>query len=63
MKASEIIKILKEQNWYLIEHGKKHDKWGHELSARIILVPRHKSQELSKGVEKDIISKMEEVKK
>lgn len=62
MKAREIIKKLKEQGWYLEEHGSRHDKWAHSLYGNEwIPLPRHYDVELSKTVESSVKRAMQEV--
>ncbi len=65
MKVGEIIRKLKKQGWHIQDHGAEHDLWSHELlkSRPCIAVPRHKSEELSNGVEHDILKGMREVEK
>ena len=65
MKAGEIVRKLKKQEWFLYEHGAEHDKWSNKnyRSYPYISVPRHKSKELSRGVESEIKAAMREVEK
>ena len=55
MKTSELIKILKNNNCFLVEHGKKHDKWYSNNTASYFVVPRHRSQEIPKGTANAIL--------
>jgi predicted RNA binding protein YcfA (HicA-like mRNA interferase family) len=63
MTAREAVRKMKAQGWYIQEEGRKHTKWTHEklFSRPYIPVPRHGSQELSRGVETEIINAMKEV--
>ena len=46
MKVSELIKLLKINRCYLVEHGASHDIWYSETTGRKFTVPRHRSKEL-----------------
>jgi predicted RNA binding protein YcfA (HicA-like mRNA interferase family) len=64
MKASEIARKLKAQGWYIYQHGTRHDKWRHNKyknGKMSILIPRHKSEELSPGVQAEILTAMNEI--
>lgn len=65
MTANEALRKLKKQGWYLYEHGRKHDLYSHDMlrSRKYVEVPRHWNDELSKGVEKDIMDGIKEVEK
>ena len=47
MKVSELVKLLKRNHCYLLEHGANHDIWYSNLTGKKFTVPRHKSKELS----------------
>ncbi len=49
LKISELIKLLKKNHCYLVEHGKEHDKWHSRLTGKDFRVPRHPGKELKKG--------------
>jgi len=49
MKTSELIKILKKNNCYFVEHGKEHDKWHSDTTGKNFVVPRHPSKEIATG--------------
>jgi predicted RNA binding protein YcfA (HicA-like mRNA interferase family) len=49
MKASECVKLLKADKWYLHHHGTEHDFYQHPTKPGTIPIPRHKSKELKKG--------------
>ena len=44
MKASELIKLLKESGCELVEHGKEHDKYYSPVTKQYFRVPRHKKE-------------------
>lgn len=56
MKYSELLKKLKAQGGYFIEHRGEHDKWG--FNGKTTIIPRHGSQEVKPGtlsqIEKDL---------
>ncbi|MCT3662583.1 hypothetical protein CMU81_02585 [Elizabethkingia anophelis] len=54
MKVNEAVKILKEDGWFLLRHGKKHDIYAHPTKEGPVIVPRHPSTELKKGTELSI---------
>lgn len=56
MKTSELIKILKRNNCYLLEHGKEHDKWHSNITGKSFMLPRHKSREIPQGTVKRIFT-------
>jgi len=49
MKVSELIKILKKNNCYLLRHGKRHDMWYSETTKKQFPVSRHLSQDVPTG--------------
>lgn len=49
MKASELIKLLKKNGCYLVEHGKEHDKWHSDITGKNFMVPRHGGKEIATG--------------
>ena len=49
MKTSELVKILKKNGWFFVEHGKEHDKWHSDLTGKDVRIPRHKSKEIPTG--------------
>jgi predicted RNA binding protein YcfA (HicA-like mRNA interferase family) len=65
LRAGEIIRKMKKQGWYKLEEGTNHAKWTHDklLSRAYIPVPRHDSQELSSGVENEIMKCIKEVER
>ncbi len=44
MKTSELLKILKKNNCYLLRHGKSHDIWFSPITNKQFSVPRHKDE-------------------
>lgn len=55
MKVSELIKLLKKQGCYLIEHGKEHDEWYSPVTQKHFRIPRHKSKEIPSGTLNNIL--------
>jgi predicted RNA binding protein YcfA (HicA-like mRNA interferase family) len=49
MKTSELIKILRKNKCYFVEHGKEHDKWHSGITGKDIRIPRHGSKEIPRG--------------
>lgn len=49
MKTSELIKILKKNGCYFVEHGKEHDKWYSEVTGKYFRLWRHPSKEVPTG--------------
>lgn len=49
MKTQELIKLLKKNGCYFVEHGREHDKWHSDLSGKDIRLPRHGSKEIPTG--------------
>lgn len=54
MKTSELIKILKKNDCYLLRNGKKHDIWYSPKTGKQFSVPRHLSQDIPKGTYNNI---------
>jgi predicted RNA binding protein YcfA (HicA-like mRNA interferase family) len=50
MKWKELIKIATEHGYQLKAHGKKHDFYVHKETGERLLVERHGSQEIRKGL-------------
>lgn len=55
MKVSELIKQLKKNGCYLLEHGKEHDKWYSEKTGKAFMIPRHGSKEIPTGTANRIL--------
>lgn len=54
MKTSELLKILKKNNCFLIRHGKRHDIWYSPITNKQFPIPRHKD-EIKSGTQKSIL--------
>jgi len=54
MKTSELKRLLRLHGCYLIGHGKRHDQWFSPISGKTFVIPRHDSQEIPTGTEKNI---------
>lgn len=55
MKASEIVKLLKKNDCFFVEHGKEHDKWHSNRTGKDIRIPRHPSKDVQKGTAERIL--------
>ena len=44
MKGSELVKLLRKNGCYLVEHGARHDGWFSPKTGKIFPVPRHKKE-------------------
>lgn len=55
MKTSELIKLLKKHGCYLVENGGRHDHYYSPITNKIIVVGRHKSEEVKKGTAMKIL--------
>lgn len=55
MKMSELIKILKKNGCFFVEHGKEHDKWHSGKTGKDIRIPRHLSKEIPSGTANRIL--------
>ncbi len=55
MKCSELLRILKNDGWYVISQKGSHLKLRHNTKSNIIIFPNHGSQEVGKGLEKRIL--------
>ena len=49
MKASELVKLLKKNDCYLVENGKENDKWHSNITGKNFMIPRHGSKEITTG--------------
>ncbi|MCD8010301.1 MAG: type II toxin-antitoxin system HicA family toxin [Lachnospiraceae bacterium] len=54
MKSSELTKILKKNDCYIVRHGSNHDIWFSPVTGRQFAVPRHKN-EVKVGTAKNIL--------
>lgn len=55
MKASQLIKILKRDGWYVVSQKGSHMKMKHDKKEGILIVPDHGSKEVGKGLEKKLL--------
>ncbi len=55
MKVSELVRMLRHNNCYLVEHGREHDKWHSDITERDFRVPRHMAKELPTGTANSIL--------
>ncbi|GIM52049.1 addiction module toxin, HicA family protein [Capnocytophaga cynodegmi] len=55
MKVSEMLRLLKEDGWFLYREGKKHSLYKHETKTDTVILPRHPATELKKGTEQSIL--------
>lgn len=62
MKATEIIKILKEDGWYLKEQKGSHQQFIHPVKPGKVTVPFHGSKDIPSGTLGSII-KQADIKK
>jgi hypothetical protein len=51
MKQKAFIAELRSAGCYLLRHGAGHDIWFSPITGKKFSLPRHGSQELSKGLE------------
>lgn len=49
MKATEIIKILKEDGWYLKEQKRSHQQFIHSTKSGKVTIPVHGSKDIPVG--------------
>lgn len=50
MKWSELKKKAIQKGWYFVRYGKKHDIYTHPDSDEVLLIERHDSTEVRKGL-------------
>jgi mRNA interferase HicA len=55
MKCSELLRILKKDEWYPISQKGSHLKLIHPNKKNVIIFPNHGSQEVGKGLENKIL--------
>lgn len=55
MKTSELIKFLKKNGCYLVDHRGEHDFWYSPITKREVQVPRHPSREIANGTVNKIL--------
>jgi predicted RNA binding protein YcfA (HicA-like mRNA interferase family) len=54
MKGTELLKILKKHDCYLLRHGTRHDIWYSPITNQQFPVPRHKD-DIKTGTAKSIL--------
>lgn len=54
MKTSELTKMLSAKGCYFLSHGGRHDNWYSPITGKTFQVPRHQSQEIPKGTQRQI---------
>ncbi len=57
MKVSELVKELKRAGCFKTREGSNHEIWISPITGKKFQIPRHYSQELPIGTEKDIRKK------
>ena len=55
MKCSKLYRILTTYGWYPVSQKGSHIKMKHDLTSGMIIFPDHGSQEVGKGLEKQIL--------
>lgn len=50
MKWKELIKLIEENGFCLYKHGKKHDIYINSKTGEKLIIERHGSQEVRKGL-------------
>lgn len=55
MKVSELVRLLRRNKCYLVEHGREHDKWHSDVTGKDFRVPRYMAKELPTGTTNSIL--------
>lgn len=55
--VNELLKLLKNDGWFLYNNGANHDLYRHATKEGQIPVPRHGSKEIAKGTLQSILKK------
>ncbi|MCT3917562.1 type II toxin-antitoxin system HicA family toxin [Elizabethkingia anophelis] len=55
MKVNEVIRVIKNDGWFLHRNGANHDVYKHPLKNGFVIVPRHGAKELKKKTELSIL--------
>ncbi|MDQ7825885.1 MAG: hypothetical protein RDV48_23990 [Candidatus Eremiobacteraeota bacterium] len=63
MRVRELLRKIKAQGWFLLEHGTEHDHWTHELIDGYVPIIRRYSEEVSAGIEHRVKKLMREIEK
>lgn len=58
MKWKELIKIAKEKGYEFKRHGKEHDVYEHKITGDWLIVERHGSQEIRKGLQAKLLKQI-----
>ncbi|MDO1604720.1 type II toxin-antitoxin system HicA family toxin [Lactobacillus sp. YT155] len=58
MKTNKLLKLLKQNGWYLYRHGGNHDIWTNEIY--FVPIPRH--PKIKENLAKSIIKKYRLIK-
>ncbi len=59
MKIPELIKLLRKNNCFFVEHGKEHDKWHSKRTGKDIRIPRFGGKEIPTGTANRILKDAE----
>jgi predicted RNA binding protein YcfA (HicA-like mRNA interferase family) len=54
MKSSELVRLLKQDGWYVVRQSGSHMILRHTIKRGQIVCPSHSSQEVGKGLEQKI---------
>lgn len=54
MKCSELLRLLKQDGWYIVDQKGSHIRLIHPSKAGTIFFPFHGSNEIGKGLERKI---------
>ena len=57
MKSSELYRILIKDGWLKVSQSGSHLKLKHQTKSGTLIFPNHGSQEVGKGLEKDLLKK------
>ena len=58
MKYNELYKKLRKAGCFLLQHGKRHDRWRNSHNGKETMVPRHGTQEVPEGTLKTIYQEL-----
>lgn len=58
MKWKELIKIAKEKGYVFKRHGKEHDVYENKITGDWLIVERHGSQEIRKGLQAKLLKQI-----
>lgn len=53
--VNELLKLLKQDGWYIHRNGANHDLYRHPTKTGQLTVPRHGSKEMAKGTYSSIL--------